>query len=120
MDFGGVPPSVRQPPLPLQVFLPLQPWSLVLHPPLPAQEFWPLQACLSVAVGVCPSGVLSVPIKVLVPEFGRRLDAWTVVPAPASKPASAAPATNAIFDFVIYGLPPRLSFRNGTAPLDCT
>jgi len=49
-----------------------------------------------------------VPIKVLVPEFGRRLDAWTVVPAPASKPASAAPATNAIFDFVMNGLPPSI------------
>src|SRR5207248_8565328 len=40
-------PSVRQPPLPLQEFLALQPLSLVLQPPLPLQEFWPLQACLS-------------------------------------------------------------------------
>ena len=40
-------PSVAQPPLPLQEFLPLQPLSLVLQPPLPLQEFWPLQACFS-------------------------------------------------------------------------
>ena len=40
-------PSVAQPPLPLQEFLPLQPASLVLQPPLPLQEFCPLQACFS-------------------------------------------------------------------------
>src|ERR1700716_482886 len=40
-------PSVAQPPLPLQEFLPLQPLSLDLQPPLPLQEFWPLQACFS-------------------------------------------------------------------------
>ena len=34
-------PSVAQPPLPLQEFLPLQPLSLALQPPLPLQEFWP-------------------------------------------------------------------------------
>ena len=36
-------PSVAQPPLPLQEFLPLQPLSPVLQPPLPLQEFCPLQ-----------------------------------------------------------------------------
>ena len=40
-------PSVAQPPLPLQEFLPLQPLSLDLQPPVPLQEFWPLQACFS-------------------------------------------------------------------------
>jgi hypothetical protein len=40
-------PSVAQPPLPLQEFLPLQPLSLELQPPLPLQEFKPLQACFS-------------------------------------------------------------------------
>src|SRR2546421_12922050 len=40
-------PSVAQPPLPLQEFLPLQPLSPVLQPPLPLQEFSPLQACFS-------------------------------------------------------------------------
>jgi hypothetical protein len=40
-------PSVAQPPLPLQEFLPLQPLSLALQPPLPLQEFCPLQACFS-------------------------------------------------------------------------
>jgi hypothetical protein len=36
---GILEPSVAQPPLPLQEFLPLQPLSLLLHPPLPLQEF---------------------------------------------------------------------------------
>ena len=35
-----------QPPLPLQVFLPLQPLSPVLQPPWPLQEFLPEQSCL--------------------------------------------------------------------------
>src|SRR4051812_12275288 len=42
-------PSVAQPPLPLQEFLPLQPLSPVLQPPLPLQEFLPAQSCLSAA-----------------------------------------------------------------------
>src|SRR5438874_6809588 len=45
-------PSVRQPPLPLQLFLPLQPLSLVLQPPLPLQSFLPLQECLSLSCAV--------------------------------------------------------------------
>jgi len=40
-------PSVAQPPLPLQEFLPLQPLSLVEQPPLPLQEFLPAQECFS-------------------------------------------------------------------------
>src|SRR6202035_187362 len=48
LSYSGIlEPSVAQPPLPLQEFLPLQPLSLDLHPPLPLQEFWPLQACFS-------------------------------------------------------------------------
>ena len=48
-------PSVAQPPLPLQEFLPLQPLSLDLQPPLPLQEFWPLQACFSISfLSSCP------------------------------------------------------------------
>src|SRR6516165_5796580 len=48
-SLGGLEPSVAQPPLPLQLFLPLQPLSPALHPPLPLHEFWPLQACLSLS-----------------------------------------------------------------------
>src|SRR5216683_7659589 len=46
---GFFEPSVAQPPLPLQEFLPWQPLSLALQPPLPLQEFWPLQACFSLS-----------------------------------------------------------------------
>jgi hypothetical protein len=50
LSSGILLPSVAQPPLPLQEFLPLQPLSPLLQPPLPLQEFWPLQACFSFAV----------------------------------------------------------------------
>lgn len=46
---GILDPSVAQPPLPLQLFLPLQPLSLDLHPPWPLQSFLPLQECLLVS-----------------------------------------------------------------------
>src|SRR5258708_5117494 len=55
---GGLEPSVAQPPLPLQEFLPLQLLSPALQPPLPLQELWPLQACFSLA---CLSAFLSCP-----------------------------------------------------------
>lgn len=35
---------VAQPPLPLQVFLPLHPWSPDLQPPWPLHVFFPLQS----------------------------------------------------------------------------
>src|SRR5437868_3554714 len=38
--------ALLQPPLPLQLFLPLQPLSLPLQPPWPLQLFLPLQSCL--------------------------------------------------------------------------
>jgi hypothetical protein len=44
LGYLGLLPSVAQPPLPLQEFLPLQPASLVLQPPWPLQAFCPLQA----------------------------------------------------------------------------
>ena len=46
---GGLEPSVAQPPLPLQLFLPSHPWSLALQPPWPLQSFLPLQECLAVS-----------------------------------------------------------------------
>ena len=47
MALGILEPSVAQPPLPLQLFLPLQPLSLDLQPPWPLQSFLPLQECLA-------------------------------------------------------------------------
>ena len=52
MFVGGLEPSVAQPPLPLQLFWPLQPLSPVLQPPLPLQSFLPLQECLSLSSAV--------------------------------------------------------------------
>src|SRR5580704_9647822 len=85
---GILEPSVAQPPLPLQEFLPLQPLSLDLQPPLPLQEFWPLQACFSFTFLSA-----SCELKVLPFALDSRLDACTVTAVPANKPASAAPAT---------------------------
>src|SRR5580700_6252566 len=94
-------PSVAQPPLPLQEFLPLQPLSLDLQPPLPLQEFWPLQACFSFTFLSA-----SCELKVLPFALDSRLDACTVTAVPANKPASAAPATKLFLDFVIFPIPP--------------
>jgi len=76
-----------QPPLPLQLFLPLQPISPVLQPPLPLQLFMPLQSCLSEAV-----------LEADVPVSLEEQPVLTMVPA--SKPAMAAEMTNvlAVFD----------------------
>jgi len=93
-------PSVAQPPLPLQEFLPLQPLSLDLQPPLPLQEFWPLQACFSLTfLSAVASPLAWAPgeAKALVTRF----EAWMLA-LPASKPARAAPVSRNLFDFVIF------------------
>src|SRR5439155_9612824 len=91
-DSDGLLPSVAQPPLPLQEFLPLQLLSAVLQPPLPLHEFMPLQACLSVA-----SLSLS-PILSETPAFKL---VWSACALTASeqriKPAISAPAIIAFF-----------------------
>ena len=92
-------PSVAQPPLPLQEFLPLQPLSLDLHPPLPLQEFWPLQACFSFFDFVVLFEASS--CAALAEALPARFDALTVAAEPASKPAIAAPVSRNLFDFVI-------------------
>src|SRR5207249_2895771 len=93
----------RQPPLPLQEFLPLQLLSPDLQPPLPLHEFWPLQACLSfVFLSAFASSCET---------FPRRFDAETVL-VPASKPAMAAPAIRTLFILVIL---PSASCFNLTA-----
>src|ERR1700676_4741660 len=98
-------PSVRQPPLPLQEFLPLQPLSDDLQPPLPLQEFWPLQACLSFASFL--SVLVSLPWSWALLKLARtpvsRLEAGPPLPL-ASKPASAAPTIRLFFDLVMIVL----------------
>jgi hypothetical protein len=112
-NYSGIfEPSVAQPPLPLQEFLPLQPLSLDLQPPLPLQEFWPLQACfsltfLSVAAGLSVSWAVAADFSP-----GSRLDALMLAPVPASKPATAAPVSRNLFDFVmILKNPHRFEFN---------
>src|SRR5258707_90353 len=81
-------PSVAQPPLPLQEFLPLQPLSLDLHPPLPLQEFLPSQACFSFlsaleVVEIFPASAVGLELSEAGTAFNR-----TIVPP--SKPVKAA------------------------------
>src|SRR5271156_5775296 len=92
---GGLEPSVAQPPLPLQEFLPLQPLSLDLQPPLPWQEFLPLQACLSFELS-----------SAIWPLFMEEKDLVEFVfcanaVLPATKPASAAPIISDFIDLFI-------------------
>src|SRR5271167_3123132 len=93
---GGLEPSVAQPPLPLQEFLPLQPLSPALHPPLPLHEFWPLQACFSLSkeVDIWPRFE---PLEKALEVEG--VCAMAVLPA--MKPANAAPIISDFIDFVI-------------------
>jgi len=76
------PQPTLQPPLPLQLFLPLQPMSPELQPPLPLQLFMPLQSCLSVALA-----------EALAPESSEELLQPVVAMVPAINPAMAAEMT---------------------------
>src|SRR5579863_8992714 len=95
LSAGFLEPSVAQPPLPLQEFLPLQPLSPALQPPLPLQLFWPLHACFSLTF---LSALLA---SSWAAAFPAKLAAFTVVAVPASRPAIAAPANRYLFDLVI-------------------
>src|ERR1700683_3566402 len=84
-------PSVAQPPLPLQEFLPLQPLSLDLQPPLPLQELSPLQACFSTGVSAdWPAMALTLELV-----EGAALTRATV---PPSRPVKAAVSTRELLE----------------------
>src|SRR5258707_4312439 len=110
-------PSVRQPPLPLQESLPLQPLSLALQPPLPLQEFWPLQACFSLtflsSAFLSWLASLSCALREAFSE-GSRVEALTAAPVPATNPANAAPASKAFVVFVIFQSFRPFRMRRGT------
>jgi hypothetical protein len=79
-----------QPPLPLQLFLPLQPMSPVLQPPWPLQLFSPLQSCLAAEASEEEAAVPE--LSVLQPEMAM---------VPATNPAMAAVIINVFAVFVI-------------------
>jgi hypothetical protein len=81
-----------QPPLPLQLFLPLQPMSPVLQPPCPLQLFKPLQSCLLEAVS-----------ETLEPALEPELQPVTPM-VPATSPAIAAEMINVLAVLVIVFL----------------
>jgi hypothetical protein len=111
-----VDPSVAQPPLPLQEFLPLQPLSLLLQPPLPLQSFLPLQACLSLSVSsLCASNTLAAPVVALT-LFWLLDDVFIGVVAalaPANSPVIAALSRRAFIDvfFMVFSLSNFVSVR---------
>jgi hypothetical protein len=88
-----VDPLVLQPPLPLHVFLPLQPWSLVLQPPWPLQAFLPLQSLVSVWMA-CDRTPAVEPMVVLAETLV--VDAIERVAVPEIRPAKAATASMAV------------------------
>jgi hypothetical protein len=74
--------ATLQPPLPLQLFLPLQPISPVLQPPWPLQLFIPLQSCLFMLES-----------DDCVPELEQPVMVMTL---PASNPVMAAEMINVL------------------------
>lgn len=64
-------PSVAQPPLPLQEFLPLQPLSPLLQPPWPLQAFCPLHAWVPLSA-IVTTDVPALPMVVGAPLLDAR------------------------------------------------
>src|SRR6185437_11310897 len=94
-------PSVAQPPLPLQLFLPLQPWSPVEQPPLPLQEFLPAQECLS-ALAVVDFD-LDLDFAFVVESVLSWGEATARAAVPPSKPArAAAVASEVLVIFIVF------------------
>src|ERR1700722_5586505 len=96
-DYYFLEPSVAQPPLPLQEFLPLHPLSLELQPPLPLQEFRPLQACFST---LSAAGWPAMGLMAELAEF--KVAARATVPP--SRPVKAAVSTRELFETFIIPL----------------
>src|SRR2546423_971812 len=111
-------PLVLQPPLPLQLFLPLQPLSPVLQPPWPLQSFLPLQSCLpfSASAAGFSSPALSTVTFLLVLVAGTADTAASELAAvPARRPLMAAAAIIS-FVFEVMGDPFRDALRVGCPP----
>ena len=85
---------MAQPPLPLQLFLPLQPWSPVEQPPVPLQLFLPLQECL--AGGVLSWPAKSIPAVKPVTFAEPLVAALAATDVPPTRPESAAVRSNAV------------------------
>jgi len=96
---GFLEPSVAQPPLPLQLFLPLQPWSLVEQPPVPLQSFLPLQECLA---GGVLSWLASIKPAVVPETFAMPfVAALAATDVPPTRPESAAVRSIAFIWFLV-------------------
>src|SRR2546423_9105474 len=94
-------PLVLQPPLPLQLFLPLQPLSPVLQPPWPLQSFLPLQSCLPFSASA--TVFASSPVATISYSF-------FFGSLSAATPALALPAVLALQP-VVAAVPPARSFH---------
>jgi hypothetical protein len=90
----GLLPSVAQPPLPLQEFLPLQLLSPLLHPPWPLHSFFPLQECFPFSSSATVWSAVPVFVEVLAANVRTAID-------PAKRPATAAPAMTTLGGLII-------------------
>ena len=104
MVFGILEPSVAQPPLPLQLFLPLQPLSLDLQPPWPLQSFLPLHECFDVSALVL---LIFRPAFMTLAECAVRepgVAAWAATAVPPTRPERAAVRSSAFSWFFMIDL----------------
>src|SRR5580658_4980286 len=92
-------PLVLQPPLPLQLFLPLQPWSPVLQPPWPLQSFLPLQSWVEVVPSIARAFTPALPSITVLTEVAWVMPVVAAVAwldAPPINPAKAAAASKPV------------------------
>jgi hypothetical protein len=101
-------PSVAQPPLPLQSFLPLQPLALALQPPWPLQSFLPLQECLSpssiaaFAIETFPAAAFMTLALAVIPEWDAGVGAaCNLAVVPPKRPDTAAVIITFLTEFFI-------------------
>src|ERR1700740_2476461 len=104
MRSGILEPSVAQPPLPLQLFLPEQPLSPLLQPPWPLQSFWPLQECF--VVDWCIVDVPNDALPTFVTGLVALVVAACIVAAPLIKPDTAAATNRDFIECFILVIPP--------------
>src|SRR5271165_27425 len=100
-------PLVLQPPLPLQLFLPLQPWSPVLQPPWPLQSFLPLQSWVVVVPSMARALTPALPSITVLTEVAEEMPTVAAVArleAPLIKPANAAAARRPVDEPKIFVL----------------
>ena len=105
---------MAQPPLPLQLFLALQPLSPLLQPPWPLQLFWPLQACF--ATWLASDEVPYDAVPTCAAELVELVVAACSAVAPLISPETAAATIRDFIEYFILVIPPLVRPRLGGNP----